>query len=551
MPNQLNSRKQPWQRPHMGKMWQDMPGNSVDAQKMNFYLFRRGELALTADGRAPGWKEAAKAAKLSQMRRAKAEKEGRNSPQGTPQHTVLVSGYAPIRVPAPMRVESRLKVTQKALRDEAAAAAAAALAPQIFSQGACALAQPKHNGDMKKQPAEDMGRDKKTGRPLKLSRKFDEGLFGGPVLPADAIEEFGNREKVNITPKEASAIKARSAAARLKEELTWPQFHKAANVPVGAFYGICNRARGQVNKRQLHRLLRWLDSVDGLGGLKALDKSRPLGQRPATPAGGRPLGQRPETVPAGADVVTLRKEMFEGVDDPYCKFNPGSEVSADEAGAAAMVENGDKPPVPMPVQWIKTDQHLVPAWIDLETGGLDEDRHPIVEMAAMMPLGPLPGGSCFAIDCDYAWEVAEHGLELDPAAMAVNGALDRPETGARPNRALMALAAFVLGDRMEDWLLGRSLAPIFLCGANPGFDVGFLNATCKRYGFPALARRGLDVQQEAMALLWDGNPPVPRFSSDNISAALELTPEPRPHKALAGVAQAMKIHAEIRRRAGK
>ncbi len=67
----------PWQQRFGGLRWQDMPGNDTVMKRINFFLFRRGELALDEEAQSKRYATAmaqrARAAGIIKAERRKAE----------------------------------------------------------------------------------------------------------------------------------------------------------------------------------------------------------------------------------------------------------------------------------------------------------------------------------------------------------------------------------------------------------------------------------------------------------------------------------------------
>ncbi len=475
-----------WARVVDGLRWSDMPGADEMLKKMNFFFFRRGLLQRDENGEWVSLENGQRIHRGFNRRR-----EGSMRPAKT----------------------GKLKV-------------------KLETKETNAMKQ----GKIVKQTNGPRG-----ARELRPSA-VDRGFFGGEYGWLDDPMSVGKRTSCRLSAEQGEALIERLGAARVTAGVIWRDVASATGVSSSQLSRLRQFPEGMA-ARPVARLLAWCDSVDGLRGF--------AGAPVAEDDGGK-------VPPPGPDVVTLRREMFEGQEDEYCKLEEGRKDDAPAHGGTVVavdVQGESVKSVVVPRQpvarWPVCYSGVVPLWLDLETGGFDAERNPIVEIAAYQR------ALWFVRPVDWAAELEPHGLEFDLAAVEMNGAnaADWPgpdsPVAVPVMRALLLLARWALSaDLFEQWMEGYAKRPLFVCGANPQFDVDFLNASCRRHGLPELARRGLDVQQEAMALLWDGAEPVPSFSSDNLSEALGMLPEARPHRAMAGVKQAMALHAEIRRRAG-
>ena len=93
------------------------------------------------------------------------------------------------------------------------------------------------------------------------------------------------------------------------------------------------------------------------------------------------------------------------------------------------------------------------AYVDTETLGLNPDRHPIWEVAVILPDGPNEG--------EHVWQVRPTAIELsnaDPIAVTISGFTDRYEDETAMRRG-ESIARFV------DLVNGRHIV-----GAVPSFD---------------------------------------------------------------------------------
>jgi len=180
--------------------------------------------------------------------------------------------------------------------------------------------------------------------------------------------------------------------------------------------------------------------------------------------------------------------------------------------------------------------------IDFETTGLDEKKHEIIEIGALL---------CDAVSLDIYWEY-ERKLKpvniccAQPEALAVNGYTEEAWAGA---------AGFRRG--MMDFLCKLDHTMIFT-GQNVWFDVRFYLSALEqlRYFEPegtlidpldptphGYSYHQLDIASMAWPLQKE---PVYRMS--RLGPAFGIEPEPMPHRAINGVRTEYALLKEIRRR---
>lgn len=159
--------------------------------------------------------------------------------------------------------------------------------------------------------------------------------------------------------------------------------------------------------------------------------------------------------------------------------------------------------------------------VDTETGGLRADRHALLSIAAVDSAGGEAFHSLIRPSADWL---------IDEEALKVNGlSLDFLREAGR--------AEVVVMNEFVAWMKARKGA--IFAGANPGFDVAFLEAAAKRCGLEWRAGRALDLRGAAwlahergiidLPLGKDGNP---RLSLDAIAASLGLSRSGEKHDAL-------------------
>lgn len=174
--------------------------------------------------------------------------------------------------------------------------------------------------------------------------------------------------------------------------------------------------------------------------------------------------------------------------------------------------------------------------IDIETSGLDIEKHGILEIAAVTPQVPEP----------FEMRVKLHSrYEYEPEALAVNGfSVEDLQEGAWLPDALPVLANWLI-DNMpsgcDKWILGNK---------NPQFDRERLLKACEHVGMDdtkeglakLLSRRTTDLH--GWAYRWGMRAGVdmsaPGFNTDQLYSAIGIEPEPRPHRALQGAKHALK-----------
>lgn len=166
--------------------------------------------------------------------------------------------------------------------------------------------------------------------------------------------------------------------------------------------------------------------------------------------------------------------------------------------------------------------------VDVETTGLDPERHAIVAIGAVNFHSP---DQTFYAECQ-PWD----GAEIEDKALEVNGFTR--EQLADPDRLHWSDAI----EQFNEWAI-RSWADRVLANHNVAFDVGFLQAAYRRrllrwpFGY-----KTVDLHAVAyLARLGDlrNPPPMKRDGTsaldlDGILTWLGMEPEPRPHNALMG-----------------
>lgn len=114
-------------------------------------------------------------------------------------------------------------------------------------------------------------------------------------------------------------------------------------------------------------------------------------------------------------------------------------------------------------------------FLDIETTGLDPDKHEAWEVALAVNDGPV------------TTHILVHSLKTaDPKALELNGYFRRHPTGARSEGPALDLA------------LREKLKGVTIVAANPSFDVDFLY---RRWGVAPWHHRKIDVETMAYTVL--------------------------------------------------
>ena len=168
-------------------------------------------------------------------------------------------------------------------------------------------------------------------------------------------------------------------------------------------------------------------------------------------------------------------------------------------------------------------------FIDVETTGLNPNRHSLIEIGAKFR------GEFFYQKCPH-----DDALEIDPKAIKINGydpdATDRKGWKLGQNE--------LLEDFLNWYYEMGGHDNVKLCGCNVGFDSRFLNINLTRYdfGIDHWSFRLLDLHQFAyfFSLRWKE-----KISAGKVYQRLGIPKEGIPHTAINGVKQAIKIYEKI------
>ncbi len=161
---------------------------------------------------------------------------------------------------------------------------------------------------------------------------------------------------------------------------------------------------------------------------------------------------------------------------------------------------------------------FLPVVVDVETGGFDNTRHALLEIAAL-PVCMDAAGLLYPGDTVHAHVTPFLGSEMDPKSLEITGIdPDNPLRGALSERAALNLVFKAIRAAVSEAGCQRAV----LVGHNAAFDLGFVNAAAARTGhkrnpfhpfscFDTVPLAGLAYGQtvlgraaEAAGLSWDG-----------------------------------------------
>lgn len=184
----------------------------------------------------------------------------------------------------------------------------------------------------------------------------------------------------------------------------------------------------------------------------------------------------------------------------------------------------------------KNENDLLMIVLDIETTGLDPEKHSIIEVGAIDYSNPM---NIFNEKCQI-WP----GAEIDPEALSVNG-FNVDEVN---NPAILTQHELLV--RFNDWI--SSIMDRTIAGQNVDFDINFLTESCKRLNLPCgFGKRKVDQHSLVYAhfLRRDIKPPLKDgtsdLNSDLIMNYVGIPPEPKPHRALNGARFEMEAISRI------
>ncbi len=162
---------------------------------------------------------------------------------------------------------------------------------------------------------------------------------------------------------------------------------------------------------------------------------------------------------------------------------------------------------------------FLPVVVDVETGGLDEIKNPLLEIA-IITIGMNEDGVLFPDVVKSTHVTAFEGAEFNPRSLELNGIdPDNPLRAARSESDALNYVFQPIRQAIRDAQCTRAI----LVGHNAAFDLKFLNATVERAGvkrnpfhrfsnFDTVTMAGIAFGQtvlarscEAAGLGWDSN----------------------------------------------
>lgn len=162
---------------------------------------------------------------------------------------------------------------------------------------------------------------------------------------------------------------------------------------------------------------------------------------------------------------------------------------------------------------------FLPVVVDVETGGLDEVKNPLLEIA-IVTIGMDDDGVLFPNVEKSTHVAAFEGSELNPRSLELNGIdPDNPLRAARSESDALNYVFQPIRQAIRDAKCTRAI----LVGHNAAFDLKFLNATVERAGvkrnpfhpfsnFDTVTMAGMALGQtvlarscEAAGLEWDSS----------------------------------------------
>lgn len=177
--------------------------------------------------------------------------------------------------------------------------------------------------------------------------------------------------------------------------------------------------------------------------------------------------------------------------------------------------------------------------VDIETTGLDPERHRIVEVAVV----GLADRHC----CAWSSLVRQDGGEVDCQALAVNGlTLESLQQAPDEASVIRRVAETLTGNYPPAFKQIRTGPGTILAAHHIPFDLAFLNAAFRRHGLPEW--RGDFICTRSLAALT--MPELPDRRLGTVAAALGITPG-RGHRALEDAQVTAQILEGLLDRAGR
>jgi DNA polymerase III epsilon subunit-like protein len=167
--------------------------------------------------------------------------------------------------------------------------------------------------------------------------------------------------------------------------------------------------------------------------------------------------------------------------------------------------------------------------VDVETTGLDEKRHSLIEIGAIDFYRP---DDRFFVSCQ-----AKPNCEINDIALKINGHTKEDVYDSSKPSQLEAITHF------DDWLGKIIFREITIVGENPAFDLKFINQVYADHHMKSpLGHRSIDLHTTALNHLLMRGEEIPIKESGRISSIdsdwimkyVGIPTEPKPHTGLNG-----------------